>query len=166
MSKLRVAAFSLSVDGFGAGPGQSLDAPLGQGGEQLHQWFFPTRTFQRMANGRDEGETGIDDDFAARGFENVGASIVGRNMFGPVRGPWPDDAWKGWWGSQSALPHARLCPLPSSAPAAGDGGRTVFHFVNDGIEAALARARQAAAGRDVRVGGRRRHRARLSEGGG
>ncbi|MEI9989812.1 MAG: dihydrofolate reductase family protein [Rhizomicrobium sp.] len=153
MSKLRVAAFSLSADGFGAGPDQSLDAPLGRGGEQLHQWFFPTRTFQRMHGGRDEGETGIDDDFAARSFDNVGAWILGRNMFGPVRGPWPDDAWKGWWGPNPPyhMPVFVLTHHPRP-PLEMEGG-TVFHFVTDGTAAALARARAAAAGQDVRVGG-------------
>ena len=99
MSKLRVACFSISLDGYGAGPRQDMDNPLGVGGFALHDWFLPTRTFKRM-QGEEEGTTGIDDDFAARGFENVGAWILGRNMFGPVRGPWPDDAWKGWWGDE------------------------------------------------------------------
>src|SRR3954464_11053790 len=99
VSKLRVNAFTVSADGFGAGRDQSRDQPLGRGGEQLHQWFVPTRTFQRNVMRRDEGTTGIDDDFAARSFENLGAWIMGRNMFGPVRGPWPDDQWKGWWGA-------------------------------------------------------------------
>src|SRR3954469_22078168 len=98
MSKLRVNAFSVSADGFGAGPDQSLDQPLGRGGQQLHQWFVPTRTFQRNVLTRDGGTTGVDNDFAVRSFENLGAWIMGRNMFGPVRGPWPDDQWKGWWG--------------------------------------------------------------------
>ncbi len=153
MSRLRVAAFAISADGYGAGPGQSLDAPLGRGGEQLHQWFFPTRTFQLMAHGRDDGETGIDDDFAARSFDNVGAWIMGRNMFGPVRGPWPDDAWKGWWGPNPPY-HTPVFVLSRHPrpPLEMEGG-TVFHFVTDGTESALARARQAAGGRDVRVGG-------------
>ncbi|MEJ0044028.1 MAG: dihydrofolate reductase family protein [Rhizomicrobium sp.] len=154
MPKLRVAAFTLSADGYGAGPDQSLDAPLGRGGQQLHQWFVPTRTFQRMVmNGRDAGETGLDDDFAARSFDNVGASILGRNMFGPVRGPWPDDAWKGWWGPNPPYHTPVFVLTHHPRPPLEMEGGTVFHFVTDGIEAALARARQAAAGRDVRVGG-------------
>ena len=99
MSKLRVNAFTVSADGFGAGPDQSRDQPLGRGGEHLHQWFVPTRTFQRNVLGRDGGTTGVDNDLAERSFENLGAWIMGRNMFGPVRGPWPDYEWKGWWGA-------------------------------------------------------------------
>lgn len=154
MSKVRVAAFSLSLDGFGAGPDQSLQTPLGVGGETLHQWFFPTRTFQKMVGGDGEGgTTGVDDGFAARGFENVGAWILGRNMFGPVRGPWPDDSWKGWWGSNPPY-HVPVFVLShhERAPLEMEGG-TVFHFVTDGIEAALRRAKQAAVGKDVRIGG-------------
>ena len=98
MSRVKVQAFAVSLDGFGAGPDQSLQAPLGVGGENLHQWFFPTRTFQEKVLGREGGTTDVDDQFARRSFENVGAWILGRNMFGPVRGPWPDDSWKGWWG--------------------------------------------------------------------
>ena len=100
MTKLRVASFSISIDGFGAGPDQSLENPLGFGGAQLHAWAFPTRTMRRAVFGHDDGSTGLDDDFVARGFENVGAWILGRNMFGPVRGPWPDESWKGWWGEE------------------------------------------------------------------
>ncbi|MEJ0025368.1 MAG: dihydrofolate reductase family protein [Rhizomicrobium sp.] len=153
MPKLRVAAFTLSADGYGAGPDQSLDSPLGRGGAQLHQWFVPTRTFQRMVIGRDEGETGLDDDFAARSFENVGASILGRNMFGPVRGPWPDDAWKGWWGPSPPYHTPVFVLTHHPRPPLEMEGGTVFHFVTDGIAAALARARQAAGERDVRIGG-------------
>jgi dihydrofolate reductase len=154
MSKVRVAAFSLSLDGFGAGSDQSLQTPLGVGGETLHQWFFPTRTFQKMVGGGGEGgTTGVDDGFAARGFENVGAWILGRNMFGPVRGPWPDDSWKGWWGGNPPY-HVPVFVLShhERAPLEMEGG-TVFHFVTDGIEAALRRAKQAAVGKDVRIGG-------------
>ena len=97
MTKLRVQSFSISLDGFGAGPRQSLENPLGVGGAALHGWAFATRTFQRDVGG-ENGTTGVDDDFAARGFANIGAWIMGRNMFGPIRGPWPDDSWKGWWG--------------------------------------------------------------------
>ncbi|MGE4250875.1 MAG: dihydrofolate reductase family protein [Parvibaculaceae bacterium] len=152
MSKLIVRAFTISLDGYGAGPNQSLADPLGENGEALHRWFFPTKTFRAMS-GQDDGDTGVDDDFARRGFENVGAWILGRNMFGPVRGPWPDQSWKGWWGNNPpyhvpvfVLTHH---PRPSLAMAGG----TVFHFVTDGIESALRQARQAAQGKDVRLGG-------------
>ena len=153
MSKIRVASFSVSMDGFGAGPAQSLEHPLGRGGEALHGWVFPTRTFQRMLFGKESGTTGPDDDFAASGFDNLGAWILGRNMFGPIRGPWLDDEWKGWWGASPPYQvpvfvlthHARL-------PLEMEGG-TTFHFVTGGIQAALAQARAAAQGRDVRIGG-------------
>jgi dihydrofolate reductase len=153
VSKLRVNAFSVSADGFGAGPDQSRDQPLGRGGERLHQWFLPTRTFQREVQKKDGGTTGVDNDFAARSFENLGAWILGRYMFGPVRGPWPDDEWKGWWGANPPY-HVPVFVLTHHArpPLEMDGG-TVFHFVTDGIEAALDRARAAARGKDVRVGG-------------
>ena len=152
MPKLRVCSFSVSLDGFGAGPEQSLDNPLGLGGMGLHQWAFATRTFRTMF-GQDGGATGIDDQFAKRGFDNIGAWILGRNMFGPVRGPWPDDAWKGWWGDTPPY-HCDVFVLTHHprAPITMAGG-TVFHFVTDGIDAALKRAREAAGGRDVRVGG-------------
>ncbi len=152
MSKLRVACFSISLDGYGAGPRQDMDNPLGVGGFALHDWFLPTRTFKRM-QGEEEGTTGIDDDFAARGFENVGAWILGRNMFGPVRGPWPDDAWKGWWGDEPPY-HVPVFVLTHHArPPIQMKGGTTFHFVTDGIESALARARATAGGKDVRLGG-------------
>ena len=152
MSKLRVNAFSASVDGFGAGPDQARDRPLGRGGEQLHQWFVPTRTF-RSVQRLEGGTTGVDDDFAARSFENLGAWILGRNMFGPVRGPWPDDEWKGWWGTNPPY-HVPVFVLThhSRPPLEMEGG-TVFHFVTGGIEAALDQARRAAQGKDVRIGG-------------
>lgn len=152
MSRLRVASFGVSIDGFGAGPSQDLDHPLGVGGEALHGWAFATRTFHRI-HGQEGGATGVDDDFAARGFENVGAWILGRNMFGPVRGPWPDDAWKGWWG-ESPPYHVPVFVLTHHArqPLTMKGG-TVFHFVTGGIREALDRAREAAGGRDVRLGG-------------
>jgi len=153
MSRLRVESFSLSIDGYGAGPDQSLDNPLGVGGTALHPWALATRTFQRMVFGNDGGATGVDDDFAARGFRNVGAWILGRNMFGPVRGPWPDDTWRGWWGDDPPY-HAPVFVLTHHArPSITMAGGTVFHFVTDGIDAALARATEAAAGRDVRLGG-------------
>ena len=152
MSKLRVLGFSLSLDGFGAGPGQSLEHPLGVRGEALMQWFFPTQAFQRMHGGGD-GETGIDNDFAERGFDNIGAWILGRNMFGPVRGPWPDASWRGWWGEEPpyrvpafVLTHHARAPLEMA-------GGTTFHFVTGGIHEALERAKDAAGGRDVRLGG-------------
>lgn len=153
MSKLRVEGYSLSIDGFGAGPDQSLEHPLGVGGPALHQWLFPTRTLQSQLFGKDDGETGLDDDFAARGFHNVGAWIMGRNMFGPVRGPWPDESWRGWWGENPVYHHpVFVLTHHPRAPLEMEGG-TTFHFVTDGIHAALERAREAAAGKDVRVGG-------------
>ena len=152
MSKLRVHSFAISLDGYGAGPNQDLDNPLGVGGAALHEWVFATRTFRQMF-GRDGGTTGIDDDFAARGFKNIGAWILGRNMFGPVRGPWPDDSWKGWWGDSPPY-HTPVFVLTNypRASIAMDGG-TTFHFVTDGIHAALQRAADAAKGQDVRLGG-------------
>ena len=152
MSKLCVRAFSISLDGYGAGPDQSLDDPLGVNGMALHQWAFKTRTFRKMF-GKDGGETGVDDDFAIRSFDNIGAWILGRNMFGPVRGPWPDENWKGWWGDNPPY-HVPVFVLTNHvrAPIVMEGG-TTFHFVTDGIEAALHQAREAANGKDVRVGG-------------
>jgi dihydrofolate reductase len=152
MTRLRVASFSISIDGFGAGPDQDLANPLGVGGMALHQWVFGTHTFQKM-HGSGVGETGIDDDFTARGFANIGSWILGRNMFGPVRGPWPDDNWKGWWGNNPPY-HTPVFVLTNHPrPSITMDGGTVFHFVADGIHAALARATEAADGKDVRVGG-------------
>lgn len=152
MAQLRVHCFSLSLDGYGAGADQDLEHPLGVGGLALHEWVFPTRTFRRM-HGQGGGETGIDDDFAARGIENVGAWILGRNMFGPIRGPWPDEAWKGWWGDDPPY-HTQVFVLTHHprAPITMNGG-TTFHFITDGIETALQRAVEAADGKDVRLGG-------------
>ncbi len=152
MSKLKVCAFSMSIDGFGAGPDQSLENPLGVGGMALHQWFFHTRKFQEFS-GSGAGDADVDDAFAQRGFENIGAWILGRNMFGPIRGPWPDESWKGWWGDEPPyhVPVFVLTHHPREALTM-DGG-TVFHFVTGGIAEALARARAAARGKDVRVGG-------------
>ena len=150
--KVRVNCFAVSVDGYGAGPRQDLKNPLGVGGEGLHQWFVPTRTFRTMFGGQD-GTTGVDDDYARRGMENLGAWILGRNMFGPIRGDWPDEEWKGWWGDNPPyhVPVFVLTHHPrKSLPMAGG---TTFHFVTDGIEAALARAKEAAGPRDVRIGG-------------
>lgn len=153
MSRLRVESFTISIDGFGAGRDQDLENPLGVGGGSLHGWAIPTRTFQRALFGRDGGTTGIDDDFAARGFRNIGAWILGRNMFGPVRGPWRDESWRGWWG-ENPVYHVPVFVLTNHAraPLVMDGG-TTFHFVTEGIDVALARAREAAEGKDVRVGG-------------
>ena len=150
---VRVQSFAISLDGYGAGPRQSLENPLGAGGPTLHEWFYPTRTFQKHVLGRDEGTTGTDDEFARRGFQNVGAWILGRNMFGPVRGPWPDDQWKGWWGDNPPY-HCEVFVLThhARAPISMAGG-TTFHFVTDGIHAALERARKSAKGADVRIGG-------------
>jgi len=153
MSKLRVNCFGLSLDGFGAGPDQSLQNPMGLGGMGLHEWVFPTRTLQKMLFNKDEGETGTDDDFAAAGVENLGSWILGRNMFGPVRGPWPDDSWKGWWGDTPPY-HCEVFVLTHHArkPLEMKGG-TIFHFVTGGIRDALDRAKAAAKGKDVRLGG-------------
>lgn len=152
MSKVRVHAFTISVDGYGAGPNQGIDNPLGAGGTKLHGWMLPTRTFKRIF-GQEGGTTGTDDDFAARGFDNIGAWILGRNMFGPVRGPWPDDSWKGWWGDNPPY-HVPVFVLTHHArnPVVMEGG-TTFHFITEGIEVALKQAMEAADGRDVRVGG-------------
>ncbi|MBM3549855.1 MAG: dihydrofolate reductase [Alphaproteobacteria bacterium] len=152
MSKLRVSAYAISLDGFGAGPDQRLKTPLGIGGEGLHQWMFPTRTFQKMF-GNANGDTGIDNDFAEASMENVGAWIMGRNMFAHSRGPWTDDGWMGWWGDNPVY----RCPVfvltnHTRAPLEMQGG-TTFHFVTDGIHAALDRAKKAAGAKDVRIGG-------------
>ena len=152
MPKLRVCSFSVSLDGHGAGPEQSLDNPLGVGGETLHEWVFPTRTFHKMS-GRDGGRTGIDDDYAARGFAGIGAWIMGRNMFGPIRGDWTDDEWKGWWGDEPPYRHQTFVLTHHPRESITMEGGTVFHFVTDGIEAALEQAYQAADGQDVRLAG-------------
>lgn len=153
MTKIRVESFTISFDGYGAGPNQDLQNPLGIGGAELHQWAFQTRTFQRQLFGADKGTTGIDDDFAARGFENIGAWILGRNMFGPVRGPWPDLSWRGWWGENPPyhVPVFVLTHYPR--PSLKMEGDTIFHFVTGGIQDALDRARDAAGGKDIRIGG-------------
>jgi dihydrofolate reductase len=152
MTKLRVHAFGVSVDGYGAGPRQSLENPMGVGGMALHEWVFPTRMFQKMI-GKEGGATGVDDDFAEKGFENIGAWIIGRNMFGPVRGPWPDESWKGWWGENPPY-HCQVFVLTHHARAliVMEGG-TTFHFVTEGIHVALQRATAAANGKDIRLGG-------------
>ncbi len=153
MTRVRVASFSISLDGYGAGPDQDLANPLGVGGTDLHQWVFPTRTLQRALFGKDDGTTGVDDDFAARGFENLGAWILGRNMFSPDRGRWRDLDWKGWWGDNPPY-HTPVFILTHHArPSIEMAGGTTFHFVTGGIHEALDRAREAAGDRDVRIGG-------------
>ena len=151
--KVRVHTFGMSLDGFGAGRGQDLQHPLGVRGEELMQWFFPTRMFRKTVLHLEGGETGVDNAMAEKGFENLGAWILGRNMFGPVRGAWPDESWKGWWGEEPPY-HVPVFVLTHHArkPLEMKGG-TVFHFVTDGIESALAQAKAAAKGRDVRIGG-------------
>ncbi|MER8973884.1 MULTISPECIES: dihydrofolate reductase family protein [unclassified Mesorhizobium] len=153
MSKLRVSAFTLSIDGFGAGPDQDLKNPLGVGGEALHEWMFGTRTFRKMVLGKDGGTTDTDEAFAARSFENIGAWILGRNMFGPIRGEWPDDSWKGWWGDNPPY-HVPVFVLTHHArdPIVMEGG-TTFYFVTGGIHSALEKAKAVADGKDVRLGG-------------
>ena len=160
MSKLRVNAFGISIDGHGAGPDQDVNNPMGVGGMALHQWVLGTKTFQKIAGnfassliGDEAARGGVDDAFAARGFENLGAWIMGRNMFGPVRGPWPDDTWKGWWGTNPPY-HVPVFVLThhARAPLTMEGG-TTFYFVTDGIHAALERAKEAAQGKDIRLGG-------------
>ena len=153
MSKLRVSSFGVSIDGFGAGPNQGLENPLGVRGPDLMEWFFPTKTFREM-QGLEGGETGTDNQLAVQGMAGLGAWILGRNMFGPVRGPWPDDSWKGWWGDEPpyhtpvfVLTHHKRAPLKMA-------GGTEFRFVTDGIHSALRQAKDAAGGgRDIRVGG-------------
>lgn len=152
MTKLRIHTFSISLDGYGAGPQQDLDNPLGVGGLALHEWVFPTRSFYQM-QGSDVGESGIDDDFVARGTANLGAWILGRNMFGPIRGDWPDDGWTGWWGEDPPY-HVPVFVLTHHArPSITMQGGTTFHFVTEGIHMALQQATAAANGQDVRLGG-------------
>ncbi len=154
MSKVRVAALGVSLDGFGAGPNQSLENPLGERGPELMGWVFPTQFFQKMhGDGSSNGTTGVDNDFAMRSFENVGAWILGRNMFGPIRGPWLNEDWKGWWGENPpyhvpvfVLTHHARKPLEMA-------GDNIFHFVTEGIEVALEKAKAAAKGKGVRIGG-------------
>ena len=152
MPNVRVAAFSISIDGYGAGPSQDLQNPLGVRGTELHNWFFQTEVFKKM-HGQSGGTTGIDNDFAVQSFENVGAWILGRNMFGPVRGPWKDDSWKGWWGDTPPY-HVPVFVLTHHArePLLMNGG-TTFYFITDGLESALRQAKEAAKGKDVRIGG-------------
>ena len=152
MSKLRVSSFGLSLDGFGAGPDQDLQNPLGVRGPEIMEWFMETR-FWRQMHGLEGGETGVDNRMAERGFANLGAWILGWNMFGPVRGPWPDESWKGWWGEEPPY-HVPVFVLTHYPRASFEmRGGTVFHFVTEGIQVALDRAQAAAGGRDVRLGG-------------
>ncbi len=152
MSKLRVLSIGVSLDGFSAGPDQDLQNPLGVGGSAIFDWFFATRTFRQM-HGQEGGATGVDDDFAARGFKNMGSWILGRNMFGPVRGPWPDDKWKGWWGDNPPFHTSAFVLTHHPRESITMKGGTTFHFVTDGIQSALQRATEAARGQDVRLGG-------------
>lgn len=153
MTRVRVESFTISLDGYGAGLHQDINNPLGVGGTELHQWLVPTRTFQRALFNKNHGTTGVDDDFAARGFQNVGAWILGRNMFGPIRGDWSDTNWQGWWGDSPPY-HVPVFILTHHArtPIEMAGG-TTFHFITGGIREALDHAREAAAGMDVRIGG-------------
>jgi dihydrofolate reductase len=152
MTKVRVAGFSVSLDGFGAGTAQSLDRPLGERGEEIFQWFFPTRTFLQML-GKEGGDTGLDDTFAQRAMDGFGAFILGRNMFGPIRGEWPDDQWKGWWGDNPPYHAPTFVLTHHPRPSIEMLGGTTFHFVSGGIEEALEKARAAAGGKDVKIGG-------------
>jgi dihydrofolate reductase len=152
MSKVRVNSFAISIDGYGAGPNQNLRNPLGVNGPELMEWFFHTRAWQQM-HGQSNGETGIDNDMAEVGFKNIGAWILGRNMFGPVRGAWPDESWQGWWGEEPPY-HTPVFVLTHHARASlAMAGGTVFHFVTEGFEAALAQAKETAGDNDVRIGG-------------
>lgn len=153
MSRLIVQGFTISLDGYGAGPDQTLAAPMGTGGQGLHPWLLHTRYFQTTHFGKDDGDVGTDNDIAVRSMENLGAWIMGRNMFGPVRGPWPDENWKGWWGPDPPY-HVPVFVLTHHArPSLEMEGGNVFHFVTGGIHEALERARAAAGARDIRVGG-------------
>jgi dihydrofolate reductase len=153
MSKVVVQSFGVSLDGFAAGPDQSLEHPLGTTGPEIMEWFFPTKTFIEMHREGGGGETGVDNDFAAKSMAGKGAWILGRNMFGPVRGPWPDDSWKGWWGDEPSY-HVPTFVLTHYArdPVEMKGG-TIFYFITDGIESALEKARAAAGDKDIRIGG-------------
>jgi dihydrofolate reductase len=153
VSKLKVKAFSVSLDGYGAGPDQSLENPMGVGAMPLHEWFFHTRFFKEMIGSSDDGSADADDEIARQGFDNIGAWILGRNMFGPVRGPWPDDSWKGWWGDTPPYHTAVFVLTHYPRESLTMAGGTTFHFVTGGIHEAMQRAKEAARGQDVRVGG-------------
>lgn len=150
MARLRVHSFTISIDGYGAGPNQTKQEPLGVGGEELHDWMVNTRTFHGLQRS-EGGDTGLDDEITARGFEGIGAWILGRNMFGPVRGPWPDESWRGWWGANPPYHSPAFVLTHHPRPSLTMEGGTVFHFVTDGIEAALERARSAAGEKDIRL---------------
>ena len=152
VSRVCVRSFALSIDGYGAGPRQDLQNPIGVRGLELMEWFFQTRAWRRM-HGDEGGETGVDDSLAEQGFEGIGAWIIGRNMFGPVRGPWPDQSWKGWWGDEPPYHTPVFVLTHHPRPTLDMAGGTEFHFITEGIHAALEQARLAAGGRDVRVGG-------------
>jgi len=152
MPELRVNGFAISLDGYAAGPDQSREDPLGRGGERLHDWAIATRSFRRQ-HGMDEGQTGVDDDFVARGNEGVGATIMGRKMFGPIRGPWGGEEWTGWWGPNPPFHHPVFVLTHHPRPPITMQGGTTFSFVSDGIESALEQAFAAAEGRHVRLGG-------------
>jgi dihydrofolate reductase len=152
MTQVRVQSFAVSIDGYAAGPHQDLEHPLGVRGPELMEWFFNTRVWRRM-HGHDDGETGTDNRMAERGFSGIGAWILGRNMFGPIRGPWPDDAWRGWWGEEPPYHTAVLVLTHHPRPPLTMAGGTEFRFVTNGIHAALEQAKEAAGGRDVRIGG-------------
>lgn len=153
MSKVRVHNLAMSLDGYVAGPNQSLNDPLGVGGTGLHKWVFATRSGRQMMGGLDGGDEGLGDEFVAKGTAGIGATIMGRNMFGPVRGSWGDDAWTGWWGESPPFHHPVFVLTHHERPSISMDGGTTFHFVSDGIEAALERAIDAADGNDIRVGG-------------
>jgi dihydrofolate reductase len=152
MSKVRVHSFAISIDGFGAGPKQDLQNPLGLNGPELMEWFFHTRAWRTM-HGEEEGETGIDNQVAEQGFAGIGAWVLGRNMFGPLRGPWLDESWKGWWGDEPPYHTPVFVLTHHSRPPVKMAGGTEFHFVTEGIDAALQQAKAAANGHDVRIGG-------------
>jgi dihydrofolate reductase len=152
MSKLRVLSFGVSVDGYGAGPHQSVDHPLGVGGPAILEWLVETRTGRRVM-GQGGGTGGMDDEFAAKGFGDIGAWIIGRNMFGPVRGPWHDDSWKGWWGEDPPFHTPVFVLTRYTRGSFAMRGGTTFHFVTDGIHRALEQARESADGKDIRLGG-------------
>ncbi|MGJ7530377.1 dihydrofolate reductase family protein [Variovorax sp. GB1P17] len=151
--KVKVLCFGVSLDGYAAGPNQDLQNPLGVGGPAIFDWFFPTQVFQRMHGASQTGETGVDNQIAERAFENIGAWILGRNMFGPVRGPWPDESWKGWWGDEPPYHVPTFVLTHHARPVLHMKGGTDFHFVTDGMASALAQAKAAAGERDIRIGG-------------
>lgn len=152
MSIVRVANFAVSIDGYSSAPGQTLEDPFGAGGLRVMEWFFPTESFQKMQQ-KPGGETGVDNDFSVRSMQGIGAWILGRNMFGPIRGPWPDDQWKGWWGPNPPYHVPTFVLTHHPRPSITMEGGTVFHFVTDGIESALRQARAAAGAKDIRIGG-------------